>query len=88
MRKSVKTQAYIEDQVDFVRNSREVNLQSSHVLNTWLECKELWQFGFPECLVGKAFPRNTPETFYFAILSFLLYQVFTHTIYILISHIL
>ena len=34
--------------------SREV----SHVLSTWLECKESWQLGFRECLMGKAFSWN------------------------------
>ena len=29
--------------------------------------------GFRECLVGKAFPRDTRETFYFTILSFLIH---------------
>ena len=74
MRESVKTQAYIEDQVDFARSSREANPWSSHVLSTWLECEESWQLGFRECLAGKAFPRNTRETLCFAILSFLLYH--------------
>jgi len=70
------------------RSSWEANPRSSHVLSTWLECEESWQLGFRECLACKAFPRNTRETFYFAILSFLLYQVFTHTIHTLITHIL
>ena len=74
MRESVKTQAYIEDQGDFARSSREANPRSSHVLSTWLECEESWQLGFRECLAGKAFPRNTRETLCFAILSFLLYH--------------
>ena len=29
--------------------------------------------GFRECLVGKAFPRDTRETFYFANLSYLIH---------------
>ena len=42
--------------------------------------------GFRECLAGKAFPRDTRETVYFAILSFLLHYILTHTIYTIITH--
>ena len=62
-----------------------------YVLSTWLECKELWQMviaSFRECLVGKAFSRDTRETFCFTNLSYLIYQDFTHTIYTHITHIL
>ena len=61
-----------------------------NLLNTWLECEESWQMvtaGFHECLVGKAFPRDTRETFCFVNLSYLIHQVFTHTIYTHITHI-
>ena len=44
--------------------------------------------GFREYLAGKAFLRDTRETFYFANLSYLIHQVSTHTIYTLITHIL
>ena len=44
--------------------------------------------GFREYFVGKAFLRNTRETFCFAILEYLLHHVFTHTIYTYITHIL
>ena len=67
--------------------SREVK----HVLSTWLECEEWWQMvtaSFCECLVGKAFPRDTRETFYFTILSYLKHLISTHTIYTHITHIL
>ena len=43
---------------------------------------------FHECLVGKAFLRDTHETFCFANLSYLIHQVSTHTIYTHITHIL
>ena len=43
---------------------------------------------FRECLVGKAFPRDTWETFCFAILSYLIHLISTHTIYTHITHIL
>ena len=43
--------------------------------------------GFRECLIGKAFSRDTRETFCFAILSYLIHHVPTHTIYTHITHI-
>ena len=42
---------------------------------------------FRKCLVGKAFPLDTREMFYFANLSYLMHQVSTHTIYTHITHI-
>ena len=42
---------------------------------------------FHECLTGKAFPRDTHETFYFANLSYLIHNISTHTIYTPITHI-
>ena len=42
--------------------------------------------GFRECLAGKAFPRDTRETICFAILSYLLHYILTHTIYTIITH--
>ena len=67
--------------------SREVK----HVLSTWLEYEESWQMviaGFSKCFAGKAFPRDTRETFCFANLLYLIHQVSTHTIYTYIIHIL
>ena len=61
------------------------------VLRTWLKCEKSWQMvtaGFRECLAGKAFLRDTCETFYFANLSYLIHQVSMHTIYTHITHIL
>ena len=43
--------------------------------------------GFRECLAGKAFSRDTSETFYFAKLSFLIHTICTNTIYTPITHI-
>ena len=43
--------------------------------------------GFRECLVDKAFPRDTREIFCFARLSFLIHSILTHTIYTSITHI-
>ena len=66
--------------------SREVK----QVLSTWLECEESWQMvtiGFRECFTGKAFPLDTRKTFYFAILSYLIYLISTYTIYTPITHI-
>ena len=73
--------------VAYEKPSREVK----HVLNIWLECEKSWQMvtaGFRECLAGKAFSRDTHETFCFANLSYLIHQVSTHTIYTHITHIL
>ena len=42
--------------------------------------------GFRECLTGKAFPRDTRETFFFVNLSYLIYTISTHTIYTHIIH--
>ena len=41
---------------------------------------------FCECFVGKAFPRDTCKTFWFARLSFLIHTIYTHIIYTLITH--
>ena len=42
--------------------------------------------GFRDCLTGKAFLRETRETFCFAELSFLIHIICTHIIYIHITH--
>ena len=42
--------------------------------------------GFCEYLAGKAFPRDTYETFCFADLSYLIHTISTHTIYTYITH--
>ena len=44
--------------------------------------------GFREYFMGKAFPRDTHETFCFSILSYLIHLVSTHAIYTHINHIL
>ena len=65
--------------------SREVK----HVISTWLECEESWQMvtvGFHECLAGKAFPRDTHQTFCFANLLYLTHPVPNHTIYTHITY--
>ena len=41
---------------------------------------------FRKCLVSKAFSWDTYETFCFTNLSYMIYQVSTYTIYILITH--
>ena len=56
---------------------------------TWLECEESVQMEttmFCEYLVGKAFPRDTRETFCFVRLYYLIYLFCTHTIYTHITH--
>ena len=58
-----------------------------HVPCTWLEYEESRQDGgswFSRA--GKAFPRDTRETFCFAELSFLIHIICTHTIYTHITH--
>ena len=65
--------------------SREV----MHVLCTWLECEESIQMETAlsrKYLVGKAFPRDTRETFCSARLYYLIHTFCTHTIYIHITH--
>ena len=42
--------------------------------------------GFCECLTSKAFLRDTREIVCFAILSYLLHYILTHTIYTIITH--
>ena len=44
--------------------------------------------GFREYFAGKFFPQDTRETFCFAILSYLIHHVSTHTIYTHITYIL
>ena len=66
--------------VDCEKPSHEVK----HVLSTWLECEESWHMvtiSLREYLTGKAFSRDTRETFCFANLSYLIDQVPTHYIY-------
>ena len=43
--------------------------------------------GFCECIAGKAFSRDTHETFYFTEFSYLIHTFCTHTIYPPITHI-
>ena len=56
---------------------------------TWLECEESVQMETAvsrEYLAGKAFPRDTRETFYFARLYYLIHTFCTYTIYTHITH--
>ena len=65
--------------------SREV----MHVPCTWLECEESVQMETVvscEYLAGKAFPRDTHETFCSARLYYLIHTFCTHTIYSYITH--
>ena len=60
-----------------------------HVPCTWMECEESGQMEivvFCEYLAGKAFPRNTRETFCSANLYYLIHTFCTHTIYTHITH--
>ena len=54
-----------------------------------MECEESVQMEtavFREYLAGKAFLRDTRETFYFARLCYLIHTFWTHTIYNIITH--
>ena len=65
--------------------SREV----MHVSYTWVECKESVQMETivsREYLLGKAFLRDTRETFCFARLYYLIHTFCIHTIYTYITH--
>ena len=82
--KALKTKVFLRVVRDLA--SREV----MHVPCIWLECEESRQMEtavFWECLAGKAFLRDTRETFYFVHLSYLIYPVSTHIIYTHITHI-
>ena len=60
-----------------------------HVPYTWLECEELVQMKIAtsrEYLAGKAFPRNTCETFCSVKLYYLIHSFCTYTIYTHITH--
>ena len=60
-----------------------------HVPCTWLECKESVQMETAvsrEYLAGKAFPRDTCETFCSARLYYLIHTFCTYTMYIHITH--
>ena len=59
------------------RLTREVATCWAHDWNA----KSCDSWSFCECLAGKAFLQNTHETLLFAILLFVLHQVFTHNIY-------
>ena len=88
VRESVKTQAPIKESVDFASISWEAFQRSEpraeHITKMW----RVMTAGFHEYFAGKAFLWDTRETFCFAILAYLLYNVFTHTIYTHITHIL
>ena len=85
---SVKTQAPIEESEDFAGISREAFPRSESHAEHMSGMRRVMIAGFREYFAGKAFPRDTHETFYFAFLEYLLHHVFTHTIYTHITHIL
>ena len=72
----------------FAGNSREDFLRSEPCAQHITGMQRVMTAGFHEYFAGKAFPRDTCETFCFTILTYLIYYVFTHTIYIIITHIL
>ena len=74
----------------FLRVARDLaSRKVMHVLCIWLECEESVQMEtvvFREYLAGKAFLRDTRETFCFARLCYLIHTFYTHTIYTHITH--
>ena len=69
-------------------SSREDFLRSEPRAEHMTRMRRVMTTGFRKYFVGKTFPRNTRETFYFATLAYLLHYIFTHTIYTHIIHIL
>ena len=79
-----------EAQEVFASSSQEVFLQSEACALHMTRMRRVMTdktTGFCECLVGKAFLRDTHETFYFVNLSYLIHQVSTYIIYTHIIHI-
>ena len=76
----MKTQAPIEESVDFVGILREAFLRSAPHAEHITRMRRVMITGFHEYFAGEAFPRDTCKTFYFAILAYLLHRVFTHYI--------
>ena len=68
--------------------SRGAFLQSEAHAEYMTGMRRVMTAGFCENFTGKAFPRDTPKTFYFTILAYLLHHVFTYIIYTHITHIL
>ena len=69
--------------MDFASVSQEAYPWKSYVQSTWLKDKESCQPGsFCKCLARNLIPQSTHKTFCLAKSYVLLYQVFTHNIYI------
>ena len=85
MRESVKTQASIEDKVDFVRSEPRAKHMTGMRRVMTASFREYFASKY---FASKAFLRNTHKTFCYAILAYLLHHVFTRTIYTHITHIL
>ena len=67
----------------------QASYEKMHVPHTWLECEDSVQIETSvsrEYLAGKAFPRDTRETFCSARLYYLIHTFCTYTIYIHITH--
>ena len=77
----MKTKTPIEESVDFAGISREAFLQSEPRAKHMTGMRRVIRTSFREYFAGKAFPRDTRETFCFTILAYLLHHVFTYTIY-------
>ena len=87
-RECVETQGKVKIKKVFASSSREAFPRSEACDQHMNGMRRVMIAGFCECLAGKAFPRDTCETFCFANLSYLIHQVSTHTIYTYIAHIL
>ena len=87
VRESMKTQGKLKTKEVFAGNSREAFSRSEACAQHMIGMRGVMTDSFRECLAGKAFPRDTRETFCFDNLSYLIHQVSTHTIYTYITHI-
>ena len=77
----MKTQAPIEESVDFARSLPRSKPCAKHMTGM----RRVMTTGFREYFASKTVQPDTRETFCFAILAYLLRHVFTHIIY---THIL
>ena len=70
----------------FAGNSREDFLRSEPCAQHMTGMQRVMTASFYEYFAGKTFSRNTCKTFCFTILAYLIYYVFTYTIYTIITH--
>ena len=86
----VKNQASKDEQMDFAIGSR-VSCEKQPAKKQCVErmterCRVMLDYNFCDCFMGEANLQRTYESLYLVKSYVLLYQVFTHTIYTLITH--